>query len=72
MNFSFPSAPQQYSQRYLTDLIESIRKAFIPGISKDAAAPRLLLQSPNGTVYEIKVSDAGALSVVLNDGNSRP
>jgi hypothetical protein len=72
MDFKFPPAPSQYSSRYFTDLIENIRRALLPGISKDTAAPRLLLQSPNGKVYEVKVSDTGVLSTVVNDGNGRP
>ena len=49
-------------------LIQAIRRAFIPVVSKDEAAPRLLLQAPNGTVYQVTVTDGGSLSVATHDG----
>lgn len=43
----------------------------MPLVSKDEAVGRILLISPNGTVYEVKVADDGTLSTVANDGKSR-
>ena len=53
-------------------ILDTIRRAFIPAISQDEAAPRVLLRSPNGTIYSVTVSDAGVISTAVIDGNSRP
>ena len=52
-------------------ILDSIRRALIPAISQDEAAPRLLLRSPGGTVYEVTVSDSGVLTTAVNDGKDR-
>lgn len=53
-------------------ILDTIRRAFIPAISQDEAAARVLLRSPNGTVYSVTVDDAGTLSTAVTDGKSRP
>lgn len=54
-------------------ILDTIRRALIPAISQDEAAPRVLLRSPSGTVYSVTVDDAGTLSTaVIVDGKSRP
>lgn len=54
-------------------ILDTIRRALIPAISQDEAAPRVLLRSPNGTVYSVTVDDAGTLSTaVIVDGKTRP
>lgn len=54
-------------------ILDTIRRALIPALSQDEAAPRVLLRSPNGTVYSVTVDDAGTLSTaVIVDGKSRP
>lgn len=55
----------------MQDFIENVRRSLLPLVSKDEAVGRILLQSPNGTVYEVKVDDAGNLVTVRNDGKSR-
>lgn len=52
-------------------ILDSLRRALIPAISQDEAAPRLLLRSPAGTVYEVTVSDGGVLTTAVNDGKDR-
>lgn len=52
-------------------ILDTIRRAFIPAISQDEAAARVLLRSPNGTVYSVTVDDAGTLSTAVNDGKTR-
>lgn len=71
MRFTHPPAPHSYSSRFMQDFIEAVRSAFMPLVSKDEAVGRILLISPNGTVYEVKVADDGTLSTVANDGKSR-
>lgn len=46
-------------------ILDTIRRALIPAVSQDEAAPRVLLRSSNGTVYSVTVSDAGTLSATL-------
>ena len=54
-------------------ILDTIRRALIPAVSQDEAAARVLLRSPNGTVYAVTVSDAGVLSTtVVPDGKTRP
>jgi hypothetical protein len=69
--FHHPPAPPSYQSRFVQDLIESIRRAMLPLVSKDEAVGRILLQSPNGTVYEVKVGNDGTLTTTVNDGKSR-
>jgi hypothetical protein len=53
-------------------ILDTIRRALIPAISQDEAAARVLLRSPNGTVYSVTVDDAGTLSTAVIDGKTRP
>lgn len=53
-------------------ILDTIRRALIPAVSQDEAAPRVLLRSPNGTVYSVTVSNTGTLSTAVIDGNTRP
>lgn len=53
-------------------ILDTIRRALIPAVSQDEAAARLLLRSPNGTVFSVTVSDAGIISTAVIDGKSRP
>lgn len=52
-------------------ILDTIRRALIPAISQDEAAPRLLLRAPNGTTYEVTVDNSGTLQTAVNDGNTR-
>lgn len=66
INLPTPSSPMGV-------ILDTIRRALIPAISQDEAAARLLLRSPNGTVYSVTVSDVGVLSTaVIVDGKTRP
>lgn len=55
----------------MVQILDTIRRAFINVVSTDQAVNRLLLRSPNGTVYEVTVSDTGSLTTAVNDGKSR-
>lgn len=70
MIVNFPSPPSDLND-YLTKVFQVIRESFIPVVSKDQAVPRVLLQSPNGTVYSIEVSNAGTITATLNAGKVR-
>ena len=71
MNIQFPIPPGNITQAFLIQVLDTLRKAFIPVISKDQSAPRILLSSPNGTVYEITVSDTGVVTTAVNNGKTR-
>lgn len=49
-------------------ILDTLRRALIPAISQNEAAPRLLLQAPNGTVYQVTVDNAGTLSTTQFTG----
>ena len=71
MNINLPPPPLSYSTASFTQVFEALKRALLPAVSKDEAAPRILLQSPNGTIYEVTVSNAGVLSTAVNDGKDR-
>lgn len=43
-------------------ILDTIRRALLPAISQNEAAPRVLLSAPDGTVYSVTVSNNGTLS----------
>lgn len=70
MNIILPTPPGSYNPNSFAQAFDAIRRAILPLISKDEAAPRLLLRSPSGKVYEVRVDDTGTLTTTLNSGNS--
>jgi hypothetical protein len=48
---------------FMRTLIDILRRALREMVSSQSAAPQVLLTSPNGTVFKITVSDAGAIVV---------
>lgn len=67
-----PSPPVKYSAQWFALVLDLLRQSMARLVSSEEAAPRIILQSPNGTNYSVKVSDAGALVVTHNDGKTRP
>jgi len=63
MNFQFPAAPDRYSPAFFNNLFQSLRGLFGEAVGKDSETPRVVLRSPNGTLYDVTVSNAGALVV---------
>ena len=55
----------------MAQVLDTIRRAFVNVVSSNEAVPRIMLSSPNGTVYQITVSDTGTLTTAVNDGKSR-
>lgn len=70
MIIRFPQVPRALDTRYLSTVLEQIKDAIRQVNSRRYAQDRLLLQSPNGTVYEITVDNAGTISTAVNDGKS--
>jgi len=71
MNIQFPVPPAEITQAYMIQVLDIIRKAFVSLVSKDQSVSRVLLESPNGTVYEITVSDLGVVTTAVNSGKTR-
>ena len=63
MNTHFPAAPATYSGSFLNQLLQQLQGYFTQATAKDEETPRVILRSPNGTNYDVTVSDAGALVV---------
>ena len=63
MNLILPQAPNQYSGPFFNNLFQMFRAALGGAVSKDAETPRIILRSPNGSNFDLTVSDAGVLVV---------
>lgn len=70
VNFPSPS-PGNITGLFFVQVLETIKRAFLPVLTKDEAAPRVLLQSPNGSVYAVTVGNTGTLTTTLVDGKTR-
>ncbi len=55
----------------MVQVIEAMRRAFLPVVSKDEAVGRIILQSPNGKAWAVTVSDTGTLVTTVMDGTER-
>jgi hypothetical protein len=71
MNIQFPVPPGSITQAFIIQILDVIRRAFSSAVSKDQASPRILLSSPNGTVYSVTVSDTGVVTTAVNSGKTR-
>lgn len=71
MIINFPAPPPGLPP-FFTQFLQVLKDTFLTVVSKDQAVPRVLLQSPNGTVYSIEVSNAGTITATLNAGKVRP
>lgn len=71
MNVNIPPPPPGYNPFSFSQAFDLIRRSFIPVVSQDEASPRILLQAPNGTVYEVTVDNTGALQTAINSGKTR-
>jgi hypothetical protein len=55
----------------LQSAFQTISNAFGNVVSKDEGAPRILLRSPNGTIFAVTTSDAGVLTTTAISGKTR-
>lgn len=61
-----------FSPVYLTNLVTTLRRAFINVLSSTEGAPRVILISPNKTNWSVTVADDGTISAAVNDGKTTP
>lgn len=71
MKVTFPQPPSGPFYQFYTQVFDTIRKAFVGVVSQNEASARVLLQSPDGTVWAVTVDDTGALVTEVNDGKDR-
>lgn len=55
----------------LSIVLDSIKRGLIPAISQNEATARVLLLSPNGTVYSLTVKNDGTLLTEVTDDSNR-
>lgn len=66
-----PQPPNGPDQPFFLQMGETIRRAFMGVVSQNEAAQRIMLRSPDGSVYEVTVDNTGTLQTALQDGKSR-
>jgi len=71
VNVNFPTPQPDYTPAFMVQVIEAMRRAFLPVVSKDEAVGRIILQSPNGKAWAVTVSDTGTLVTTVMDGTER-
>lgn len=71
MNIQFPVPPGVITQTYIIQVLDILKRTFLPVVSKNEATSRILLTAPNGDVYEVTVDNSGNLTTALNDGKTR-
>lgn len=69
---NFPSPPQAYSQAFMTATLQSLQRAMGTTVSSSSASSRILLQSPDGTVFELVVGNDGNLATIPIEGGAAP
>lgn len=69
---NLPAAPNHVGQAYMVQLLKRLSDLFRRCQAADAAAPFIILQSPDGRSWDLKVDNAGVLSTTLNTGQINP
>ena len=62
MNVQLPVANSNQIT-YLNQLLQALTRYFNLVVSQDEETPRIILRSPAGKLFDVTVTDAGALSV---------
>lgn len=71
MNIRFPAFPTNPLGQQLQQAFQIAATAFNSVVSKDEASPRVIFQSPNGTIYAVSITDAGAITTAAISGKTR-
>jgi hypothetical protein len=67
MNIHLP----YFTNQQLQIAMSNITKAFADAVSKNEGSERVMLRSPNGTVYAITTDNAGVLTTTAISGKDR-
>lgn len=70
MILNFPKIPGAVNATYLSTVLDTIREGFRQVNSRRYAQDRVLLRSPNGTVYQLTIDNSGVVGTVIQDGKS--
>ena len=62
MKFNIPTPPETYNASNMAAAFQSIKSAMGDAVSPTQSVGGIMLQSPNGSVYRITVSNAGAVT----------
>ena len=62
MKFNIPTPPENYNASNMASAFESIKQAMGEAISPTQSVGGIMLQSADGSVYRITVSNAGVLT----------
>ena len=62
MIIRFPVVPDRWSSAWGNQLLQTLQRSFSGAVSKDEETHRIVLRSPNGTLYDLTVSDTGTLT----------
>ncbi len=68
MNIRLPFFP---GNNQLQIAFQTITKAFGDAVSQNEGSARVMLRSPNGTIYAITTDDAGVLTTTAISGKDR-
>lgn len=69
---SFGSPPQQYTQQWASALLAQLSRRIGLLAGPYTIQPQLLLQSPDGTVWQITVDNAGVISAAVAPHGIQP
>ena len=69
---SLGSPPQQYTQQWASSLLAQLQRRLGLLAGPYTIQPQLLLQSPDGTVWQITVSNAGAITATVATHGIQP
>jgi len=69
---NFGTAPQQYSQQWASALAAQLSRRLGLLAGPYTVQPQLLLQSPDGTVWQVTVSNAGAITTTVAPHGIQP
>jgi hypothetical protein len=62
---SFGAAPTKYDQMWMTAFLSQLARRIGLLAGPNIIQPQILLQAPNGTVYEVTVDNSGTLTTTV-------
>jgi hypothetical protein len=71
MKVIIPPPPPSYSVASFVQVFDAIKRSFLSTVSKDEATPRILLQAPDGKIWQVTVNNSGVITTAVNDGKDR-